>query len=56
MIIVAWPILTGDTHASKSSVGERTQVYTTSKNLLLTGADAVERVMTSFTEVRTHLD
>ena len=52
MIIVAWPILTGNAEEEKSTVGDRTQLYTTSKNLLITGADAVERIMTSFKEVR----
>ncbi len=52
MIIVAWPILTGSADKDKSTVGERTQTYTTAKNLLITGADAAERIMTSFKEVR----
>lgn len=53
MIIVAWPILmgTGSAKEEKITVSERTQTYTTAKNLLITGADAVERIMTSFKEV-----
>ena len=51
MVIVAWPILTGSEKNAQSSVGDRTQAYTTSKNLLIAAADAIERIMTSFKEV-----
>ena len=51
MVIVAWPILTGGAQHDRTTVGQRTQEYTTAKNLLITGADAVERIMTSFKEV-----
>lgn len=51
MIIVAWPILTGSVNEDTAAVSDRTQAYTTSRNLLIGGADAVERIMTSFKEV-----
>ncbi len=51
MVMVAWPILTASDADSKASVSERTETYTTSKNLLINSADAVERIMTSFKEV-----
>ena len=35
----------------KGTISERTQVYTTSKNLLMNSADAWERLMTSYKEV-----
>jgi ATP-binding cassette subfamily D (ALD) protein 2 len=54
LVIVAWPILTGvesDGSNGGTSVSQRTQVYTTSRSLLMNGADAVERLMTSYKEV-----
>ena len=50
MLLVAWPVLTG-TKEKNSSISERTQAYTTSKNLLVNGADALERIMSSYKEV-----
>ena len=52
MIMVAWPILTNTDTNSKATVSERTETYTTSKNLLISSADACERIMSSFKEVQ----
>ena len=47
--MVAWPILSGRAdEVEHVTVSEKTQAYATSKNLLVNGADAVERIMTSF--------
>ncbi|GFG39507.1 hypothetical protein Cfor_00502 [Coptotermes formosanus] len=56
MIMVSLPILTSKRHAEQDSspdggVSERTQYFTTTRNLLGSGADAVERLMSSYKEV-----
>jgi ATP-binding cassette, subfamily D (ALD), member 2 len=61
MIMVSLPILTtsslsGDDDPKNSSmsgnrVSERTQYFTTARNLLISGADAVERLMSSYKEI-----
>lgn len=60
MIMVSLPILTtshlnnDDSAASANSgnkVSERTQYFTTARNLLISGADAVERLMSSYKEI-----
>ncbi|CAG0888013.1 unnamed protein product [Cyprideis torosa] len=52
MVIVSIPMLTGsDVETTGEAVGRRTQFLTTAKNLLVSGADAVERLMTSYKEV-----
>ena len=54
MLTIAIPILLGaDSSADSSSdsgVSERTQYYATAKNLMMSGADAMERLMTSYKE------
>ena len=50
MVVMAIPIFTGN-DAGKSagdSVADRTEYYTTAKNLLTSGADAMERLMTAY--------
>ncbi|XP_068153791.1 ATP-binding cassette sub-family D member 1 [Drosophila tropicalis] len=61
MIMVSLPILTGAagatesssviTGANESNVSERTQYLTTARNLLISAADAIERLMSSYKEV-----
>ncbi|KAJ1525492.1 hypothetical protein ONE63_010301 [Megalurothrips usitatus] len=56
MVMVALPIVMGtrlqaQDGASDSGVSERTQYFTTARNLLVSGADAVERLMSSYKEV-----
>jgi hypothetical protein len=50
MVVMAIPIFTS-TETGKSagdSVADRTEYYTTAKNLLTSGADAMERLMTAY--------
>lgn len=55
MVVVAWPLLTGSGQEKNASISDRTQAYTTSKNLLVNGADALERILSSYKEVRTYI-
>lgn len=60
MIMVSLPILTtsdlskdgpSSSGNSGNKVSERTQYFTTARNLLISGADAVERLMSSYKEI-----
>ncbi|XP_034952061.1 ATP-binding cassette sub-family D member [Chelonus insularis] len=59
LLMIAMPLLYSNSKASSSSisgdsdgaVSERTRYITTSKNLLVSGADAVERLMSSYKEL-----
>lgn len=50
MVAIAIPILTskGEKMQGESGVSDRTEYYTTAKNLLTSGADAMERLMTAY--------
>lgn len=41
----------GESSANSDSIGERTQYYTTAKNLMMTGGNAVERLMSSYKDI-----
>lgn len=58
MVMVSLPILTGAAvsnhktiERTESSVSERTQYLTTARNLLISAADAIERLMSSYKEI-----
>jgi ATP-binding cassette, subfamily D (ALD), member 2 len=60
MIMVSLPILTtsnlnkegaANNIDNGNQVSERTQYFTTARNLLISGADAVERLMSSYKEI-----
>lgn len=55
MVMVAVPLLLGNKHdknlGPEEGVSERTKAFTTAKDLLVNGADAIERIMTSYKEV-----
>ncbi|KAK4318120.1 hypothetical protein Pmani_010865 [Petrolisthes manimaculis] len=54
MIMTSIPLLTSTKNESEESdggVSERTQYFTTAKNMLMSGADAVERLLTSYKEI-----
>lgn len=55
MIMISLPILTTAAQSKSKSVengiSERTQYLTTARNLLVSGADAIERLMSSYKEI-----
>ena len=54
MVVMAIPIFTSQEKGSSDmgdNVASRTEYYTTAKNLLVSGADAMERLMTAYKEI-----
>ena len=54
MVMISIPILTSKKtgqNVGESGISDRTEYYTTAKNLLTSGADAMERLMTAYKEV-----
>ncbi|XP_069346476.1 ATP-binding cassette sub-family D member 2 isoform X2 [Eulemur rufifrons] len=57
LIMVAVPIITatgfadGEDGQKQAMVSERTEAFTTARNLLVSGADAMERIMSSYKEI-----
>lgn len=53
MVVMAIPIFTSQDKGSSvgDNVADRTEYYTTAKNLLVSGADAMERLMTAYKEI-----
>ena len=55
--MVAIPVMSGRVHIghsidySANDISERTQYMTTAKNILISGGDAAERLMSSYKEV-----
>jgi len=56
MVVMAIPIFTSQNEVGGSAnvgenIADRTEYYTTAKNLLVSGADAMERLMTAYKEI-----
>ena len=53
MILISIPILTSKkvTSVGAAGISERTEYYTIAKHLLMSGGDAMERLMTAYKEV-----
>ncbi|CAG7831024.1 unnamed protein product, partial [Allacma fusca] len=51
MLLIAIPILTASGFDKGGGAATRTQYYMTTKNLLMTGADATERLFSSYKEI-----